>query len=81
MTKLKVAFRNFANAPKNCIGKSMEVTYNKIPESNLLFTAITMYQRKEKFRAGVVKPAVLLMQSSTGILALVSWYIFNYANS
>jgi hypothetical protein len=38
----------------------MEVTYSKIPESNLLFTAITMYQRNEDFRAGVVKPAALL---------------------
>jgi hypothetical protein len=32
----------------------MEETYSKIPESNLLFTAITMYQRNEEFTAEVV---------------------------
>jgi hypothetical protein len=38
----------------------MEVTYSKIPKSNLLLTAKTMCQRNEEFRAGVAKPAILL---------------------
>jgi hypothetical protein len=46
----------------------MEVTYSEMPETNLLFTAIIMYQRNEEFRAGVVKPAVLLQ-------ANLDWHI------